>query len=138
MILLLDRLDRKTFLGGLRVESFLHRIQVFIMPLIGQVVSFGPNLRLLGCGFYLFDTALGKPGQCGREMIGIASIGDEHLYQILKGALVGLSFGPAVASGASVSDSPCGFVELVGYFLVDFFVLQAEGLYEVEEDLDEL
>jgi hypothetical protein len=138
VILLLDCLDRKTFLGGLRVEPSLHRIQVFIMSLIGQIISFGPNLRLLGCSFYFFDTALGQPGECGCEMIGIATIGDEDFYQVLEGALVCVSFGPAVACGASVSDGPCGFVELVGYFLVHFFVLQAEGLYEVEEDLDEL
>ena len=49
---------------------------------------------------------------------------------------VGLGLCSSVAGGLGGCEDPCGLMAFVGDLFVDFFVLEVEGLNEIEEEAD--
>lgn len=76
-------------------------------------------------------------GENHRKILDICWILHEKFEQVLQGIFIGLCFSPAVSGGFDDMEHPGGFEALVGYFLVDFLVLQPVHLDEIEEDFNE-
>jgi hypothetical protein len=77
-------------------------------------------------------------GESHRKILDICRIFHEEFKQVLQGIFIGLSFSPAVSGGFDDIEHPGGFEALVGYFLVDFLVLQSVHLDEIEEDFNKV
>jgi hypothetical protein len=75
-------------------------------------------------------------GENHRKILNICRIFHQKFKQVLQSIFIGLCFSPAVSGGFDDIEHPGGFEALVGYFLVDFFILESVHLDKIEEDFN--